>query len=478
MDLIHVIRFRGIKEFHLPIGEGGTVVVGENGTGKSSIVDAIEYAVNGVGDGHVELGFRGLENTLSTVDGRRTLPSGLDENEWSSKGKFVLRRREIADFVRATENRRTMMMRSLLGMDSELCTCLDLERTAESMEATVEWLRGTDGQASTLNRAEKDAEMARTAADEASTRILTFITTRFGIISTKIERFYRHLHPGDLSAMSVIGAMLQGNECSKLSEGHLDSLALCIFLSNVASLDHGPRLMVLDDVMTTVDASHRSRVSDLLVSEFPDHQLIVTTHDRIWFEQLRGAQRAHGVDPAFVDVVLVQWDETTGPVASFPMDHSKRARHFLAEGDIRAAGNTTRQYLECTLSNICLNLEAKLTYQGGSRIPRYTLEEMLIAARTRTQDLIGGERFDKDYAQVYAHLEAQRSIGNMLSHDNPDSMAISSTEVLEFLDAVEEVAKAYRCPGCDRFLRYYRQLSIIRCPDPRCPLKGEIQTHR
>ncbi len=63
------------------------------------------------------------------------------------------------------------------------------------------------------------------------------------------------------------------------SEGHLDSLGLCIFLAFVKHFNAGFPLMVLDDVVSSIDARHRSHICDLPLEEFSDYQLFVTTHD-------------------------------------------------------------------------------------------------------------------------------------------------------------------------------------------------------
>ena len=47
IDRIQAQSFRGIRHIHLPVDGRNLIVVGENGAGKSSIVDAIEYFFTG-----------------------------------------------------------------------------------------------------------------------------------------------------------------------------------------------------------------------------------------------------------------------------------------------------------------------------------------------------------------------------------------------------------------------------------------------
>ena len=43
------------------------------------------------------------------------------------------------------------------------------------------------------------------------------------------------------------------------------------------------------DVVMSVDSDHRYQFCKLLKSQFPDTQFIITTHDRLWAEQMRSA---------------------------------------------------------------------------------------------------------------------------------------------------------------------------------------------
>jgi len=78
------------------------------------------------------------------------------------------------------------------------------------------------------------------------------------------------------------------------SEGHLDTLGLCIFLAFAKRFNTDWPLLVLDDVVSSVDATHKRRVAAMLFREFGDRQLFVTTHDARWFNELRTAARDAG----------------------------------------------------------------------------------------------------------------------------------------------------------------------------------------
>jgi recombinational DNA repair ATPase RecF len=65
------------------------------------------------------------------------------------------------------------------------------------------------------------------------------------------------------------------------SEGHQDSMGLCLYLALMKYLQGGNfTFAVLDDVLMSVDAGHRREVCALLKKEFPNTQFIMTTHDQ------------------------------------------------------------------------------------------------------------------------------------------------------------------------------------------------------
>ena len=72
------------------------------------------------------------------------------------------------------------------------------------------------------------------------------------------------------------------------SEGHQDSMGLCLYLALMKHLQGDEfTFAVLDDVLMSVDASHRREVCALLKKNFPNTQFIMTTHDSIWLRHMR-----------------------------------------------------------------------------------------------------------------------------------------------------------------------------------------------
>jgi RecF/RecN/SMC N terminal domain len=97
------------------------------------------------------------------------------------------------------------------------------------------------------------------------------------------------------------------------SEGYQDLVALLYFLAVArAAGEHGQaRVLILDDVLQSVDANIRVTVMELLVRDFLDWQLLVTVHDRLWRSQLRDIFQRMG--HPVIDVEVRQWNFKRGP---------------------------------------------------------------------------------------------------------------------------------------------------------------------
>ncbi len=74
-----------------------------------------------------------------------------------------------------------------------------------------------------------------------------------------------------------------------LNEARLSVLALAVYFASITQLGkllkkNDLRLLVLDDVLISLDMSNRMKLIPILQSEFSDFQIIFLTHDRALFE--------------------------------------------------------------------------------------------------------------------------------------------------------------------------------------------------
>lgn len=301
----------------------------------------------------------------------------------------------------------------------------------------------------------------------------------YDAIQADIRTFYEVLHPDEPHGNFRL-VLTEGRRASTelritsfgrtdedprafTSESHLDSLGLCIFLAFVKRFGAECPLVVLDDVVMSVDAPHRSRVAELLLTEFEDWQLIITTHDEIWFEEIVNHERAYGADGRFINLRIHRWSLQEGPTVRPYKPRWQRIETKLSEADKTGAANDGRQFLEWILIEICTSTEAPVPLKMGGG---YMVVDVLDPARIRLAKLLPSFRAQIDC--LFEEITAAGTPKNLLSHYNANAQSASLTEIQRFCNAGKALADWYQCPSCGSIPKYIRELRIIRCSNGRC----------
>ena len=146
----------------------------------------------------------------------------------------------------------------------------------------------------------------------------TFVKEVLDAISTEVETLFTKLHPKEnlggielsLDPDNFGSLYLHGDfhtargvpPQSVFSESHLDTLGFCVFLALAKHYKTENTIIILDDVLTSVDAQHLDRFINLIHDE-EEHfsQIIITTHYRPWCEKYRH-HRAPGNKVHFIEL--------------------------------------------------------------------------------------------------------------------------------------------------------------------------------
>lgn len=229
-----------------------------------------------------------------------------------------------------------------------------------------------------------------------------------------------------------------------LNEARLSALALAIYfagrkLAERQTRNDMPRIIVLDDVLIGLDQANRVPLLDVLAKYFPDWQVIVLTHDRVWFDIARQYLR-RGRSPEWQGRADVHWtfwqlhqpqDHMFAPVAT-DVDASvaaqilAQARQFLKDGHLHAAGNAARLATEYALREFCATKDVLVPYV----IPPTFLPASKFLERIEAFDV------EKHYASVLQSIRMYTSILlNPLSHGGtPEVTPSEVTGAIEVVD--------------------------------------------
>lgn len=126
-----------------------------------------------------------------------------------------------------------------------------------------------------------------------------FVENELGSISGEVDSLYTKIHPteglgkvkfylnpkfiGSLGFTGHFQGTADVQPQTYYSESHLDTLGVCVFLALAKKYSDDNTIVILDDVITSVDQSHMTRFINMLHDEAGKfNQLIITTHYRPW----------------------------------------------------------------------------------------------------------------------------------------------------------------------------------------------------
>jgi hypothetical protein len=155
------------------------------------------------------------------------------------------------------------------------------------------------------------------------------------------------------------------------SEGHQDGMGVCLYLALMKRLfGNRFKFALLDDVVMSVDVGHRRQFCKLLKTYFSDTQFIITTHDRLWAEQMKSA----GLVTGKTSLTFHGWSIDTGPVVEANEEVWDDIAAELAKGNVGDAAGALRRHLEYESRALAHELSATISFRADGN---YELGDLL-----------------------------------------------------------------------------------------------------
>ena len=286
-----------------------------------------------------------------------------------------------------------------------------------------------------------------------------------GSISKEIESMWATLHPGEKienvhlsvpqdvdKAIDVVlkfHGLDQDSPGLTLSEGYRNSLGLCIFLAMAKQVADKERPLFLDDVVVSLDRNHRGLIRELLEKEFGDRQVIILTHDREWYTELR--HQLDGNNRWILKTLLPYDTPDIGIRWSHKTTTFDDARDQIsARPD--AAVNDARKTMDVELPMIAERLQIRLPYLRSYRNDArgaYDFLTRLVADGKKCFEKKSGGKYVINMDAIDAWSEAVRlliSWGNRGSH----TFDVVPSEATKLIDACEIALAKFKCDFCTR----------------------------
>jgi len=159
-----------------------------------------------------------------------------------------------------------------------------------------------------------------------------------------------------------------------LNEARVTAIGLCLYLAGMARSipprradgSSYPRILVLDDVLLSLDMAHRLPLLRVLRDHFKEWQVLLLTHDRAWYEIAK--QQLEGW--AHHELFTIRVGDYEQPILREDQDHLYWALQFLQDGHVKAAAVHVRTKFELILKWACESLGLPVKYrQEAHKIP-------------------------------------------------------------------------------------------------------------
>jgi energy-coupling factor transporter ATP-binding protein EcfA2 len=304
-------------------------------------------------------------------------------------------------------------------------------------------------------RARRALDLAERVFDAYQTKQKEDLTELLKRISSRVGQIYSALHPGeDLDAVSVEPWTAKGVELAiefygsrqrpphgVLSESHLNSLAIALFLAMAESFNEQIGFLLLDDVINSFDVEHRGRLAELLADGFSRWQLIVLTHDQQFFEHL--SRRA----PSWRKLEFTSWSYASGPRTTQYETASilRNARERLESGDVHGAATKARRALEELLQEVCEALWAPLPFRRGQANDKREIGELFKGVRRTLKERAKPvlESIEPLLKNLEADVGATLNVAVHGSRGRP-----GTSEVQAALERIAALDEKWSCPEC------------------------------
>ena len=566
---LNINSFRGIpNECELSFvdkqGEAiSTIIYGTNGSGKSSIVDAIEYCLQGRIERSKELDNALRPSTLNLASNKLKKPSieiTFEDNSTSNRSIYVeldkdslsyhiinndeemnpsfnicpivLRRNDIISYNMTEEERRqTLMLQFMYDVDIEnkldndpeirkkhnlqvieknnrrniiqRITKLikidgDLLEKSKNVEETIGQYFTPKGQRFAFSRS--TLEPKKNLEPSIYNKVINFakicdnhkrkINSLDKIIkdlkSLKQPEKYKELEPifkeaskyltsafkeisnakyvedielsiGSISitSLNIIVKLSNGKKVSPnhiFSEANYDLMILLLYLSLIrVGADKGQeKVLILDDVLQSVDSNIRANFIIYILKELKDWQLFITCHDRLWLNQLK--YLFNNASHKFKEYQISNWSFSNGPVLKEGnnLTYDDTLQQAIKTGNIRIMASMSGLFLEKICQELSVSLNCSIERK---REDKYTIGDLWPSIkkslkRTNIFSLI--EKIDKSLC-----------IRNLLGcHYNKWAESFSDEEVREFASNIQELYEKTFCPKCNTWIEKSRSKDI------------------
>lgn len=290
-------------------------------------------------------------------------------------------------------------------------------------------------------------------------------------IATKVGALYELVHPGEGKDKIALGldhakrasidlnAEFSGQEAppqAYFSQSHLDTLGLCIFLALALREKPGETVLILDDVLGSVDEPHVDRVIEMICATTKEFRhTLITTHYGPWRHKYRWGMIKGGHPCQFVHLLGTGLDGVIQATGSIPETERLRDMTIQQPLDLQAIVGKAGVVLEALLNFVAERYGCRLPFKPSGK---HTLGELLPNVKGKLRDELHIEIVESDgttvtvkdkiqFKPILDEISGIVTVRNEVgAHFNTDGFDVPDAKALAFASHVLALADAMICP--------------------------------
>lgn len=299
----------------------------------------------------------------------------------------------------------------------------------------------------------------------------TFTDSIIAEIAAKVGELYEQVHQGEGKDKIVLAldhakrasidlnAEFSGQDAppqAYFSQSHLDTLGLCIFLALALREKPGETVLILDDVLGSVDEPHVDRVIAMICAVTKDFRhTLITTHYGPWRHKYRWGMIKGGHACQFVQLIGNGLDGVIRATGSTPETELLRAMTQEQPLDPQKVVSKAGVVLEALLNFVAERYACRLPFKPNGK---HTLGELLPNVKGKLRDALNIEVVESDgttttikdkilFKPILDEISGIVTVRNEVgAHYNTDGFDVPDAKALAFANHVMALADAMICP--------------------------------
>ncbi len=310
------------------------------------------------------------------------------------------------------------------------------------------------------------------------TEIAKVTSTILQEISSEIARIWKIIHPDDpienvhlvpsTDADKAIEVCLkfygkdQPSPRLTLSEGYRNSLGLSIFLALANQKGMKDKPIFLDDIVSSLDREHRGMITDLLCRELTDRQVLLFTHDREWFDDLKN--RLNSAEWEFY--YLKKWVNPKIGIQVLPSSFTfAEAEGFLPDHP-ESTGNAVRAIMDTELPKAAEKLKLSMPYKYGNHNDHRMAVEFMNEFIAQGKSQFRLKTIANEWTTNQSALDTWNETTKLLvawADRASHGRSLTSPEAKELIDYCKRSLACFKCTSCNKAVWSLQTDDYVQC---------------